>query len=491
MKKALVRILTLLLPCLFTSPANATHVVGGQIEYTWLSGMDYEFQVTFYRDCNPGNASMPLSTTLCFFDKVTNIQYSTLTLNIVNDDTLSLGDACYTPTGLCVERGVFKGTITMTANPNGYYIIYSLCCRNNIITNISNPGSVGMTWYAEMPDPALQNSSPKFGSYPNAYLCNSVNNLQDLSANDVNGDVLTYSIVDPWDDNGCVAAPYPVVPYAPGYSLANLLGGTSTLSINPTTGMLSAYPVNAGVFVISIRVEEYRNNVKIGEIRRDMQYSVLNCTTGSTPVLSLNQPNIVDTIIGGKNHCFQVKLNAINVSGADLLTLIGASPELASPSENLPTVTFVYDTTRTPDSIIANVCVNAPCHSIRTNPYYVTYYGIDSSCAGIDTAMILYTFYVVPPGDLENPPNIITPNGDALNDFFSLTKENDLCFDHFNIDIYNRWGNHIYESEDYAFRWDGKTKTGNNVSNGVYYYIINAGFMENTYQFTGFVHVNQ
>jgi gliding motility-associated-like protein len=62
-------------------------------------------------------------------------------------------------------------------------------------------------------------------------------------------------------------------------------------------------------------------------------------------------------------------------------------------------------------------------------------------------------------------PNIITPNRDGLNDLFQLN------FPVIKTEIYNRWGQKLFESKNDAF-WDGRTTTGTEVPAGTYYYII-------------------
>jgi len=67
-------------------------------------------------------------------------------------------------------------------------------------------------------------------------------------------------------------------------------------------------------------------------------------------------------------------------------------------------------------------------------------------------------------------PNAFSPNGDGQNDFFTITLRNILKFD---IMIYDRWGNLLYQSQDPGFKWDG---TVNNIPlpEGVYVYVITA-----------------
>lgn len=62
-------------------------------------------------------------------------------------------------------------------------------------------------------------------------------------------------------------------------------------------------------------------------------------------------------------------------------------------------------------------------------------------------------------------PNVITPNGDGTNDLFLLN------FPVIKTEIYNRWGQQIFISNNDAF-WDGRTTSGSEVPEGTYYYII-------------------
>lgn len=78
------------------------------------------------------------------------------------------------------------------------------------------------------------------------------------------------------------------------------------------------------------------------------------------------------------------------------------------------------------------------------------------------------------------PPNIVTPNGDNMNDFFAIVREdpitrelisilpNDNCKGHFEgVHIVNRWGIQVYSSTDRDFRW-----YPNDQAAGVYFYTL-------------------
>ncbi len=71
-------------------------------------------------------------------------------------------------------------------------------------------------------------------------------------------------------------------------------------------------------------------------------------------------------------------------------------------------------------------------------------------------------------------PNVFSPNGDGFNDFFTPIPPGDYDvynIDKFEIKIYSRWGELVYESTNPFFKWDGKNKAGKPLSDGVYYYI--------------------
>ena len=68
-------------------------------------------------------------------------------------------------------------------------------------------------------------------------------------------------------------------------------------------------------------------------------------------------------------------------------------------------------------------------------------------------------------------PSEYTPNGDGINDFFVFTSRNMVKFEG---QIIDRTGNIIYVCNLPGGKWDGKNKNGDEVKEGIYYYIIDA-----------------
>ena len=68
-------------------------------------------------------------------------------------------------------------------------------------------------------------------------------------------------------------------------------------------------------------------------------------------------------------------------------------------------------------------------------------------------------------------PNVITPNGDGINDFLDISEILISCIE-FEIDILNRWGNIVYVLKEANSPFNGKSSNGDILTEGVYFYVI-------------------
>jgi len=74
--------------------------------------------------------------------------------------------------------------------------------------------------------------------------------------------------------------------------------------------------------------------------------------------------------------------------------------------------------------------------------------------------------------DWEEMFNAFSPNGDGINDSFSF--EENYAISEFSVKIFNRWGSLVYSWTDPNFEWNGLGFDGDNLTEGVYYYYMNA-----------------
>ncbi len=90
-------------------------------------------------------------------------------------------------------------------------------------------------------------------------------------------------------------------------------------------------------------------------------------------------------------------------------------------------------------------------------------------------------------------PEGFSPNSDGVNDLFTI-KNIDL-FPKNRIQIFNRWGNLVYEKEGYANDWNGHPNVRNTLGDGelpvgTYYYVLDLNDEANTH-FNGYIYLNK
>lgn len=94
-----------------------------------------------------------------------------------------------------------------------------------------------------------------------------------------------------------------------------------------------------------------------------------------------------------------------------------------------------------------------------------------------------------------NNSNAFSPNGDGINDCFSPAllnlpePYNEAFLSCTDLIIYNRWGEKVFDSiqNDSQFCWDGTSKSGTELPEGVYYYL----FLYDGTETSGFVHLRR
>lgn len=418
-----------------------SHVVGGNIEVVQTGANDFTITLSVFRDCsgavNPdGFVSIRVQGT--------NTLQTSLTLASITPYVVSLGDSCYTPTGLCVEQWTFQGNVTLPNNPNGYYVVWDDCCRNSGIDNISAPGSAGSLFYTEFPDPAIifMNSTPQFGPFPSdGYFC--INHTLDIPTTvvDPDGDSLSFSLITPYSD-GSAVQPFNNVAWAGGYSLANIVGNTTQapMSIDPVTGTITVHPEQAGVYVFSVLVEEFRGGIKIGETIRDVQYEALNCSFDSPPVI-----NLADSVSVYFGDSICVDMTVSDSDGSDTIYVEPTSVNFDLIGNFQPPTQvgsdFVYNNwnNSTNDAIMDHFlnlgngvyegvgtinlryCWTPTCNDIDTS-YTVNLLAYSLGCSGSDTTQKDVVFTMLKQPD----PSISL---DAPSDTLEVTYGDLICFD--------------------------------------------------------------
>lgn len=101
--------------------------------------------------------------------------------------------------------------------------------------------------------------------------------------------------------------------------------------------------------------------------------------------------------------------------------------------------------------------------------YYVT--ASRNGCTASDTISIANDCYV-------DAPNVFTPNGDGVNDYFFPRQLLTRGLTAFSMHIYNRWGQDVFTTQSLSGNgWDG-SYGGEPQAEGVYVYVISATFKD-------------
>ncbi len=157
----------------------------------------------------------------------------------------------------------------------------------------------------------------------------------------------------------------------------------------------------------------------------------------------INEPNGIDLTMNVINTCFGKSDGAVSVVAA------GGNPGytyLWNTDDDGTSISELSVGTYTVTVTDANGCSN-------TASVNVTILGPEDGCVVIDM------------------PNVFTPNGDGVNEIFLPIEL--LGVKDYQLVIVNRWGNVVYEGTDPVLGWDGRTQTGEDATDGVYFWRVN------------------
>jgi gliding motility-associated-like protein len=194
----------------------------------------------------------------------------------------------------------------------------------------------------------------------------------------------------------------------------------------------------------------------------------VNTTSNSFTSTTLNNGDIVGCVINFNNVClpldhFEEAITVftkptISFSPSSSVTLKIGETIRPNSSSGGDVIGYYWS----PATGVSDVNEQFPVISpTSTTTYTLTVLG-ESGCNTSATLKI----------HVENPiiaPNTFTPNGDGINDTWSIPAL--TAYPDNTVTIYNRYGALVFQSNGYAKAWDG-TAGGKNLPAGVYYYII-------------------
>ncbi len=279
--------------------------------------------------------------------------------------------------------------------------------------------------------------------------------------------------------------------YADGSATVNATGGTSPYSYTWSNSTLLPASTNTGLTAGSYDVSVYDNNqcsstatIVVGQpagMVMNNSYTNPSCETKTADgTITLNisggsQPYNFNWSNGAGNAALQNLLpgdykvtitDANNCDLVDSFTLaylydftVDATPSVDIDFGETATLGFTvtgvsgnYTILWSPgQSLSCTDCTEPIASPISTTDYHIQ---ITNEAGCIATDML--TVAVIPDYTIF-APNVFTPNNDGNNDVFRIFG-NIKALQYLQIQIFNRWGEKLFESSDHQFEWDGTYK---------------------------------
>ena len=288
--------------------AKATHIFGGDLSMIRVDNTNkFKVGMTVYIDEKNASATSKVRLsgyqTLAIYRRRDNAIIESFKV-IENPAESVVYDECGNVLGVQTTKYSYSVTKdfdpSLYKDPQGYYLTWQDCCRNNTIVNVfSNGTNAGMAFYLQFPamidtgNKPFINSSPVFNFVDGQIICVNENATIDFGARDQDGDRLEFKLVTPYSTYGTtssnkdiapgpirnIGGEFPSVSWRPGFSESAMIPGTPSLQIDPKTGNMTVNSSQIGLaFVIAVEVKEYRDGVVIGIVRRDYQFQVTECS---------------------------------------------------------------------------------------------------------------------------------------------------------------------------------------------------------------------
>lgn len=350
--------------------SKASHVAGADLTYS-PTGNPNEFLVRLkvYRDCNPSSSTLLTTADICYSSLSNNFSQS-VTANEVSITAVPSSICVNASPGNCSQAGgpgdteehIYETTITLPFQSADWIFAWELCCRNAAITTLVDPDLQGLYVDARLDNIiAPTNSSPVFTSLAFSRFCvgNAFNYEQ--GATDADGDSLVFSLTGAEDaTGGCPYSPF-FLEYKSPFDSLNPLSSSVPITIDHNTGTIYFVTSQVEVAIICVKVEEFRNGVKIGQVKRDIQVKVVsNCN----PVI----PAWPSGIIGGGTSTGGYQLETCNEYSI-ILPLNSTYPIQCASA--IPSDFRTYSPFNIPNPVVAVAPIN--CTNGLTDSLLITF----------------------------------------------------------------------------------------------------------------------
>lgn len=362
---------------------SASHAVGADLTYKCIDPVQriYEVSLTFYRDCYGIDASsyveINYESNSCGYSDYIYAYPVIGTGQEVSPVCDIANTTCSGGSNPGIQEYVYTVEITLPQNCSDWKFWYRVGNRNAMINTINSPSSEYMYVEAELDNLTyLDNNSPTFTNKPVPFICLGQNFCFNHGARDEDGDSLVYTLIPPYSDQGIT------VDYNFGYSATAPLKVNTPMDFDSQSGSFCVTPSQLEVTVMAVRVDEYRNNKKIGSVIRDMQVIVRPCSNDLPSVNGINGTGIYeDTICAYQPYCFDINTFDSDLSQSVTLTW----------NNGIEDGTFAPGTGQRP---VGEFCWTPDADDVQSLPHYFTVTVRDNNCTYNGLQTFAFKIYV-------------------------------------------------------------------------------------------------
>lgn len=333
---------------LFSKSVNASHLLGGEIGYVFVSSTGttstYKVVLKFFSDCSSTSAALPLligadprvalyngANLVSSQNLVYNAALSDVEITPVCPDEVN-NTKCTNPNNPLpgIKLYVYESTFTLNATSanwrfqfEGAISLGSNAGRTPLITNADvSFGSSLIYLEATLNNLTGNNSTCTFDAAPTPFFCLNTANTYNLGAQDPDGDAIGYSLIPARESLAInISNPGPITYFPPYTATAPVPSSPGTFSFNGGTGQLNFTPDVAVNSVVVNKVSETRNGVEVGSSMREMAFLILvNCPNQgpSGPVGNIQNGNVDPNEPTMVNACQSASENvSFDIGGQD------------------------------------------------------------------------------------------------------------------------------------------------------------------------------
>lgn len=289
---------------------------------------------------------------------------------------------------------------------------------------------------------------------------------------DYNGDQTNKTVIDNPVPGATYAHKYPefftpanqnflihMVAYS-GVTCSNISEQTVTLTATPQIDFPTVLPVcaDANSFTLQANAVNMTGGTGIYTGNGITQAGIFNPRTGAGSYL-------ITYTYTGANGCINKDTETLFVNpvptvnaGPDRFVLDGGSATLTATASGTG-LTYLW----TPATNLNNPNIAQPVTTPRNDIDYTLTVTTANGCSQSDQVLVKL---------LKAPviPNVFSPNNDGINDRWEVKHLE--SYPDATVEIFNRYGQKVFESRGYTKPWDGTFK-GSQLPAGTYYYIIN------------------